>query len=280
MLEISTTYIIGFILLAFLCEYVDSTLGMGYGTTLTPLLLIMGYNPLQVVPVILISELISGLLAGMLHHREGNVNLKPKTFNFRIILRQFRKIGLLESIRRGLPKHLKVAMILAICSIIGTIAAVFLAVNLPKFWLKLYIGIIVLSMGIMILVCYNKDFKFSWAKIVGLGSLASFNKGISGGGYGPVVTGGQILAGVEGKSAVGITSLAEGLTCAVGIISYIFIANKPLDLSLAPYISIGAIMSVPFSAKSVKFVSEKNLKLAIAVLTIILGLWTIIKTIS
>ena len=27
---------------AFLCEYVDSTLGMGYGTTLTPLLLILG----------------------------------------------------------------------------------------------------------------------------------------------------------------------------------------------------------------------------------------------
>jgi hypothetical protein len=134
-------------------------------------------------------------------------------------------------------------------------------------------------MGIIILVCFNKEFNFSWLKIIGLGSLASFNKGISGGGYGPVVTGGQILSGVEGKSAVGITSLAEGLTCAVGITAYVLIARKPLDLTLAPYITVGAILSVPFSAKSVKLVSEKNLKIAIAVLTIILGLWTIIKTI-
>jgi hypothetical protein len=279
MLEVTLTSVIGFIFLAFVCEYVDSTLGMGYGTTLTPLLLIMGYNPLQVVPVILISELISGLLAGILHHHEGNVNLKPKTFNLRIITRQIRRIGIKESLRRGLPRHLKVALLLAFCSIIGTIAAVFLAVNLPELWLKLYIGAIVLSMGIIILVCFNKEFNFSWLKIIGLGSLASFNKGISGGGYGPVVTGGQILSGVEGKSAVGITSLAEGLTCAVGITAYVLIARKPLDLTLAPYITVGAILSVPFSAKSVKLVSEKNLKIAIAVLTIILGLWTIIKTI-
>jgi len=80
MFEVTLTYVIGFILLAFVCEYVDSTLGMGYGTTLTPLLLIMGYNPLQVVPVVLISELISGLLAGMLHHKEGNVNLRAKKY--------------------------------------------------------------------------------------------------------------------------------------------------------------------------------------------------------
>ncbi len=46
------------ILFAFICEYVDSSLGMGYGTTLTPLLLIMGYNPLQIVPAVLLSELI------------------------------------------------------------------------------------------------------------------------------------------------------------------------------------------------------------------------------
>ncbi|MDD5081165.1 MAG: hypothetical protein PHC58_04125, partial [Candidatus Omnitrophica bacterium] len=65
----SIEYIFLFIFLAFIFEYMDSTLGMGYGTTLTPVLLIMGYEPLQVVPVVLISELFSGLLAGFLHHR-------------------------------------------------------------------------------------------------------------------------------------------------------------------------------------------------------------------
>ena len=102
---------------------------------------------------------------------------------------------------------------------------------------------------------------------------------MSGGGYGPVVTGGQILSGVEGKSAVGITSLAEGLTCLVGVIAYILISTNPVDWKLAPWITTGAVLSVPLSAKSVKIISTKKLKLAIAVLTVILGAVTITRMI-
>jgi len=256
----------------------DSTLGMGYGTTLAPVLLIMGYEPLQVVPVVLISELISGLLAGVFHHKEGNVDFKPKIIRPTEIIKELKTLGYIKTLRKGLPRHLKVALLLAACSIIGTVFAVFIAVNIPKFWAKLYIGILVLSMGIVIIICFNKRFNFSWKKIIGIGLVASFNKGISGGGYGPVVTSGQILSGVDGRSAVGITSLAEGLTCAVGIAAYILISGKPLDLRLAPFIIVGAVLSVPFSAKSVKKITEKRLKLAIAALTIILGLFTIVKT--
>ncbi len=92
------------------------------------------------------------------------------------------------------------------------------------------------------------------------------------------MTGGQVLSGVEGKSAVGITSLAEGLTCLVGVITYILVSKDPLDWKLAPWIIVGAVLSVPLSAKSVKLVSEKRLKLAIAIVTIILGTFTIVKT--
>lgn len=266
------------VILAFLCEYMDSTLGMGYGTTLTPIFLLLGFGPMQIVPVVLLSELVSGLLAGFFHHREGNVNFKPKTTNVSVIVKKLKSLGYVESFKQGIPLHLKVVLLLAACSIFGTIVAVFVAVNIPKFWLKIYIGCLVTAMGVVILVCLDKEFKFSWKKIAFLGIIASFNKGMSGGGYGPVVTGGQILSGVEGKSAVGITSLAEGLTCLVGIITYVLVLKNPLDLKLAPWIIIGAVVSVPFSAKSVKFISTKKLKLMIAVLTIILGTFTLIKT--
>ena len=278
--ELSMGFIVSLIIIAFICEYMDSTLGMGYGTTLTPLLLIMGYEPLQVVPVVLISELFSGLLAGVFHHKEGNVDFKPKTIRFPEIIEELKILGYIKTFNKGIPRHLKIALLLAACSVIGTVSAVFIAINIPKFWVKLYIGFLVLSMGITIIICFNKKFNFSWKKIVGLGLLASFNKGVSGGGYGPVVTSGQILSGVDGKSAVGITSLAEGLTCAVGIVTYLLIAKNPLDLKLAPFIVVGAILSVPFSAKSVKKITEKRLKLAIAMLTIILGIFSVIKTIT
>ena len=115
-------------------------------------------------------------------------------------------------------------------------------------------------------------------KVSILGVIASFNKGMSGGGYGPIVTGGQILSGVEGKSAVGITSLAEGLTCLVGVITYILVSKNLVDWKLAPWITAGVVFSVPLSAKSVKIIGTKKLKLAIAILTVILGAVTIIKT--
>ena len=61
-------------LVALGCEYLDSSLGMGYGTTLTPILLLAGFAPLDIVPAILLSEALTGAAAGLLHQRDGNVN--------------------------------------------------------------------------------------------------------------------------------------------------------------------------------------------------------------
>ncbi len=264
------------IVLAFLAEYVDSTLGMGYGTILTPLFLVMGFEPLQVIPAILLSELITGLLAGFTHHYVGNVDFRPKSANIFFIAKKIKELGYKESFKRGIPLHLKIVLLLAVCSIIGTITAVFIAVNLSPFWLKIYIGFLVLIIGIVILLRLNKKHNFSWKKIFGLGLIASFNKGISGGGYGPVVTSGQILSGVKGKNAVGITSLSEGLTCLVGVIAYL-LTKQIIDWRLAPYLIIGAVFSVPLSAITVKKAKDQTLIRFIGITTIILGIATLLK---
>jgi len=240
------------ILLAFICEFIDSTLGMGYGTALTPVLMLFGFEALAIVPCILLSELITGITAGLAHHKVGNVNFKRGSI------------------------HLKIAIMLAACSIIGATIAVFIAISIPKLWLDIYIGLMVLGMGVIIILTINKEFKFSWKKIIGLGSIAAFNKGMSGGGYGPVVTGGQILSGVQGNNAIGITSLAEGLTCIVGVIVFI-VSPEIVNWELAPSLIIGALMSVPFSAFIVKKLPTKSLKISIGIITLILGVVTLIK---
>ena len=239
-------------ILAFLCELIDSSLGMGYGTTLTPVLMIFGFNPLTIVPSILLSELITGVTAGLAHHRVGNVCFKRGSI------------------------HLNICIVLALCSIIGASLAVFLAVSIPSIWLKTYIGLIVIGMGILVILTLNKEYKFSWKKITGLGLIAAFNKGMSGGGYGPVVTGGQILSGVKGNNAVGITSMAEGLTCIVGVIIFV-VSPETIDWGLAPSLIIGALLSVPFCTVIVKKLLTKTLKIAIGTLTLILGVVTLIK---
>ena len=240
--------------LAFVCEFVDSSLGMGYGTILTPVLLLMGFEPLQIVPAVLFSEFVSGIVAACFHHNLKNVNFERNSADT------------------------KVAFVLSAFAVIGTIAGVFLAVKIPGDILKICIGTIVLAMGILMLATINRKPRFSWSKISLLGLVASFNKGMSGGGYGPLVMGGQVLSGIGVKNAVGITSLSEGVTCLIGIILY-FVLGKRVDWSLAPWLMAGAVLSVPLAAYTLKKFPERKSKIAVAVVIIALGCLTLSKVI-
>lgn len=238
--------------LAFVCEFVDSSLGMGYGTSLTPLLLLLGFHPLQVVPAVLFSEFVTGLSAAFFHHSLRNVN-----FNLH-------------------SKDTKVAAVLSTFAVIGTIVSVIIALKLPPHILKIWIGAIVIAMGVAILASLGRVPRFSWARITALGTVASFNKGMSGGGYGPLVMGGQMLSGIGVKNAVGITSLSESVTCLVGIIMY-FTLRDGVDWSLAPWLMAGAVLSVPFAAHTLKRIPEHKAKIAVAVIIVGLGTLTLLK---
>lgn len=240
------------LLLAFFAEYIDSSLGMGYGTTLTPLLMLMGFSPLHIVPAVLLSESISGISAGLLHHSFGNVDLKPGSSSF------------------------KTMIVLAACSIVGTVIAVLLAVSLPKFYVKLYIGIMILLIGIFILFGKRYAGRFSLKKIIALGTIAAFNKGISGGGYGPLVTGGQVISGVPEKNAIGITSFAEGIVCVVGFILYISLKGLP-QWHLAIPLILGALMSVPLATWTVRILPSDLIRKSIGYVTTFLGILTLLK---
>lgn len=238
--------------IAFISEYLDSGLGMGYGTALAPILIIMGYQPLKVVPAILVSQLVTDIAACVSHHSCSNVNFKINSADF------------------------KVALTLGIVSSIGVIISVIIALKIPKWLLTLYIGILVTLMGLLILFTVNRPMRMSWRKIMGISFLASFNKGISGGGYGPLVMGGQILSGVNAKNAVGITAFAEAITCVIGFIVYL-IMGKAIDWKLTALLLISAVPAVPFAALTVKSVPSDRLKKYVGVLITILGIFTILK---
>lgn len=261
-------------LIAFFAELVDSTLGMGYGTMLTPLLLLMGFEPLQIVPAVLVSELGTGLLAGAAHHVAGNVNFRGDDS---WESRDDRPRGLLARLLPdGASRHLRIALILAGCGTGGAVAASLLALSLPKFYLNLYIAVLITAIGVALFVLRNRQLRFSWGRLTVLGLLAAFNKGISGGGYGPVVVGGQLLSGVDGKHAIGITCLAEGLTCMVGVAIFL-LAGDRVDWSLAPYLVVGALASAPVSVWLVKTLQTRRLRMGIAAATLLLGMLSLWK---
>jgi hypothetical protein len=242
-------------ILAFLSEYLDSALGMGYGTALTPLLILIGYNPLTIIPAILVSQLATDIAACVFHHNLRNVDLRFRS------------------------PDLKIALPLALSSSIGVAISVLVALHIPKWFLTLYIGLLIISMGFIILYTTNKTIRFSWSKIIGISFLASFNKGISGGGYGPLLMGGQILSGVNAKNAVGITAFAEAITCLVGFILYL-VMGKTIDWKLTGFLVVSASIAVPVAAITVKTLPINRLRKYIGILITILGALTLLKITS
>jgi uncharacterized membrane protein YfcA len=241
--------------ISFVSMYLNTALGMGYGVTIIPILLLLGFRSVKIIPAVLAVQFLAEIAAGISHQSAGNINLSQQS------------------------PHLKVAMVLAGTGIIGGLIAVraFISVNsYGEAWGILAIGTIVLLVGVVILTTMGRRFRFSWKKIIVLGLVASFIKGFSGGGYGPIVTGGQVLCGVGGKAAIGVKSIAEGLVCLVVVMGYL-IGGQVHDLKIAYPLALGAICSTPFSAYTVRQLGTKKVTIVIAIVTIILGSILIIQ---
>jgi hypothetical protein len=153
---------------------------------------------------------------------------------------------------------------------------VFCAINIPKLALETYIGIMVLVIGILILMRRRKEGNLSWKMLIGIGLLGSFNKGISGGGYIPLVTGGQLISGREVKSSVGSTTVAVTIACGVSFLGYVLIKGD-IYWTLVAAASIGSVIAAPFAAMMVKRIAAKRLKIAIGIATSLLGALTLVK---
>lgn len=251
-LGLPTFTVLAIFLAALACEFMDSSLGMGYGTTLTPVLLLAGFEPLQIVPAVLLSELMTGLTAGLLHQRDGNVDF-------------------LHDARAR-----KTTMLLGSLSGVGALLAVWVAVSISKFWLGLFITAIILAMGVIILLTRNRQIPYRAGGIVAIGAVAAFNKGLSGGGYGPLVTAGQVVSGLPAKHAVAVTSVAESLTCLIGVLGYLAM-GQTIAWELAMPLALGALLSVPMATLTISRTSEASLRGVVGVVTLVLGVVALLK---
>ncbi len=118
--------------------------------------------------------------------------------------------------------------------------------------------------------------EFKLRNDVPLTLLCSFNKGVSGGGYGPVSTAGLISIKADPKKAVGSTILSEGIVCLMGFFMFTLIGKASLQLnSLTIFLTVGACLATFPGAYITKRVNVKKLKLVIALFIVCLGVWTL-----
>jgi len=242
-------------LLSLICGFVSLTFGGGYGLGLVPVLFLMGFSIGDVVPAVLLAHLAMGLLAALTHHR-----LRSADF-------------------RWGSEDIKLALALGSLGSVGVLLAVLGQVSLPRAVVEAYVSLMVLSVGLALLAGLRiKVFNtgFSWKKAVVLALIASFNKGFGGGGYGPLLTGGQVLSGVEERKAIAITCLSGAMTCLVGFLAYL-LATAWSSWWLAFSLTAGAILSAPLSAYTVRKADPKLLRVGMGLVITALGLAMLVK---
>ena len=241
-------------------EYMDSAGGMGYGTALTPLMLMAGFDPKQVVPCVMITEMFTGLIAGLVHGEFDNVEWRFKPMN-------------------ETTKLVTTVAIIGMIAVGISITAVYKVFAVHKFWIKLYVAFLLIVMGICSLLTARKitNYRPKWMYL--FAAVAGFNKGIGGGGYGPVVTVGGLLAGVPVKSMVAITSLAEGLTCLFAVVTWftLLTSGVVIDYMLLPSFVIGTVIAAVGAPYTTRVIPEKAWRWIVPIYCCLLAIYAFVK---
>lgn len=230
------------LIIGFVGQYLDASIGMGYGTIAVPLLILLGVPPIYTVPATLLSKTVLGVLSGGIHKMAGNVQRK-------------------------------VVLHLTITGIIGTVLGVPLTFFLPDREVSSLIGIILMTTGFLSLLNVARGIKtgrYSRNKIRISGFLAGFINGMSGGGYGAISTTGLISSGINASIAVGSTVLSETAVALSGILLYASLIRE-VDLGITLALLIGGAIATPIGALTTKSSPSKKLGAVIGIIVIFLG---------
>lgn len=241
------------VVLAMVGELIDSSLGMMYGTMLSPVLILLGYDPKLVVPSILISQGVGGLVATVKHNTLGNGDF------------------------RGGTTDTKIAWSVVAPGIMATLLGVSVATAISGFAMSLYIGILVIILGALCLS--PRTFSFNWVKVWGIGLLAGFNKAMSGGGFGPVTTTGKVLGGVDPKVSVATTTYAEAPICFLGFGLWIAF-NGWIRWQVPVLLTVGAIAGALLGPHITQQVKTERLRRIVGLLTVVSGIILLIKLVT
>lgn len=248
--------------MSFFAQFIDGTLGMGYGATLATLLIAGGVAPAIASGSIHIAKMVSGLVSGGSHLWFGNV----------------KREWLLPLIIPG---------------IIGGACGAYLLASVQGDRIRPFIAGFLLLLGVLIVYRFLRRKKqkpavkengntlrsrYSSFKLPVLGFIAAAADAIGGGGWGPIATPGLILTeNTEPSKVVGTVNLAE---CFVAIsISITLIAKigfQSFNWSLVGAVMAGGIIAAPIAAYLCKKVPSRLLSIFIGLLLIALNLRTLL----
>ncbi len=241
------------VLVGLLGQLVDGALGMAYGVTTTSALVSVGVFPALASASVHTAEIFTTLASGASHVKIGNV----------------RRDIVLPLITLGVP---------------GGIAGAYLSTAIPSVPIKIIVGSILLTLGIVILrkfvrkpAPHCKIYKPAPAFLRALGFVAGFIDAIGGGGWGPIATTTLVANDCEPCKAVGSVNAAEFfITISTTSAFIIFLGPGNFNWLIILGLVLGGLIIAPFAAVLTKKLPHRTLGILTGILIIILSTRTLL----
>jgi uncharacterized membrane protein YfcA len=241
---------------AVIATLVDGGIGMGYGVSLTSLLLSIGVGTAVASAAVHVSEVVTSLVSGVSHFLLGNFDQKIFTF-------------------------------LAIPGIFGGVLGAYGAVQLAEntFTRPIVAGVL-FTLGVLIVIKFTRKKEFLDAEynrprvrhLMPLGFIAAFIDAIGGGGWGPITTPTLVLRNANPQHVIGSVNLAEFFV-AFSIATTFFLTLPMIDLAIVLPMIIAGIIAAPLGALITKRLPVRSIGIIVGIIIIILSARTLLISI-
>lgn len=211
-----------------LAQFIDGTLGMGFGVTSASVLLFLGVSPVTASAATHAAKLPTTLVSGLSHWRAGNVDV---------------------------PVLLRVAVPGAIGGFLGAVVLTNISLDAAKGWmagLLIFFGLVIFArfgLGVRLIPTPKGGHKATWLSPIGL--VGGFVDATGGGGWGPVVTPSLMtVTRHEPRKVVGTTNAAE-FVVAVSVSSGFLTGAAQDGIPWIPVLGlvVGGVLVAPYAAR-------------------------------
>ena len=230
-----------FVLVGFIAEMIDGSLGMAYGVSSTSFLLSLGLPPSTASASVHASEIVTTATSGFFHLRFGNVK---KDLFLRLL----------------------------IPGIIGGVTGAYLLTELSVGVIKPIVTVYLLLMGaVIVFKAFRPAKEEGRTPIIPLGLIGGFFDAIGGGGWGPIVTTTLVARGTQPRYVVGSVNLAEFFVTVSESITF-FLTIGLLHWNVILGLMLGGVIAAPIAAMLTKKIPVKPFMILVGVLIIVISL--------
>lgn len=236
------------VLVGFLAQMIDGSLGMAYGISSTTFLTTIGV-PVKVASAsVHTAEIFTTLLSGISHWKMKNVDWTI-----------FKRLVLPGVIGGALGAYVLVSFS---GDLISPVVSVYL----------LIMGIIVLLRGIRGVT----RTLMKGNKLIPLGLAGGFFDAVGGGGWGPIVTSTMVASGHPPRYTIGSVNAAEFFVTIIQSMTFAVFLGIGEYWKYIAGLALGGVIAAPLAAYLCKRVSDKKLLLIVGALIVLLNIRNII----